>query len=293
VKVEFACDNRGGAAEKLAKACDMAVVCVGNHPLGNGGWGKRDSKAEGKESLDRESMELRQEDLVRKVVSANPRTVVVIQSSFPLTMEWTAKHAPAIVHLTHSGQEMGTALAGALFGDFNPGGRLVQTWPKTMRQLPPMMDYDLRHGRTYMYFKGEPQYPFGFGLSYTAFRYSNLRFDTPKMGPEGKISVLMDITNQGDRVGDEVAQLYVRFKDSRVSRPNLALKAFKRLALQPGETKTVVLFLRAKDLAAWDEKSQSWMVETCRVQVCVGASSADLRLKDEIEVVGPPEISQH
>jgi beta-glucosidase len=105
-----------------------------------------------------------QEELIKQVFAANPRTVVVLRASFPYAINWTQEHVPAIVHTTNSSQEEGNALADVLFGDYNPGGKLVETWPKSLDQLPPMMDYDLRHGRTYMYFKGEPLYPFGFGL---------------------------------------------------------------------------------------------------------------------------------
>jgi beta-glucosidase len=292
VQVKFARDDKAGAAVKLAKNSDLVIVCVGNHPLGNRGWDKRDSPAEGKESLDRDYMELRQEDLVRKVLSANPRTVVAVISSFPLTMEWTASHAPAILHMTHSGQESGTALAQAVFGDFSPAGRLTQTWPQTMSQLPPMMDYDLRHGRTYMYFKGTPLYPFGYGLSYTTFRYSNLHLGAPTLKMDGELQVSLDINNTGNRAADEVAQFYVRFPNSKVERPVKMLRGFQRVALEAGETKTITFTLKGRDLAYWDGPTVNsfdgteggWKVEPGKIQVMVGGSSADLPLQDEVDV---------
>jgi beta-glucosidase len=292
VQVTFVKDDKDGQAVKLAKKCDLAVICVGNQPLGNGGWNKRDSLAEGKEAMDRESMELRQEDLVKKVLSANLRTVVVVISSFPLTMEWTASHAPAILHMTHSGQESGTALAQAIFGDFSPAGRLTQTWPKTMSQLPPMMDYDLRHGRTYQYFKGTPLYPFGFGLSYNVFRYSNLRLGAPELKAGGEVQVSFDLTNNGNREADEVPQLYVHFVDSKVERPLKILRGFKRVTLKAWETKTITFILKGKDLAYWDGPSTvpfdgtkgGWKVEQGKVQVMAGGYSADLPLQGEVEV---------
>ena len=106
---------------------------------------------------------------------ANPRTIVVLKASFPFAINWAQENVPAIVHMAHNSQEEGNALADVLFGDYNPAGRLVQTWVKSMDDLPPMMDYNIRNGRTYMYFKGQPLYPFGYGLSYTTFAYSNLR----------------------------------------------------------------------------------------------------------------------
>jgi beta-glucosidase len=204
-------------------------------------------------------------------------------------MVWTAEHAPAILHITHSGQEMGTALAGALFGDINPGGRLVQTWPRSMDQLPQMMDYDIRHGRTYMYFTGKALYPFGCGLSYTTFNYSNLRLSAPKMGAAGEMTINFDLTNSGARTGDEVTQLYVKYLNSKVEMPLKALKGFKRITLKPGETKKMDFTLRAKDLAYWKEKSGgpfegSWEVEPGKIQVLIGSSSADSRLQGDVEI---------
>ncbi len=292
VQVKFARDNRGGAVEKLARSCDVAIVCAGNNPLGNGGFGKRDSTAEGKEALDRESMELRQEDLIKRVLSANPHTVVALISSFPFTMTWITDHIPAILHLTHSSQENGTALAEALFGDINPGGRLVETWPRSMDQLPPMMDYDIRHGRTYLYFKGKPLFPFGFGLSYTSFNYSNLKVSAPSMKVNGKINISLDLTNSGTRPGDEVVQLYLKHLDSKVERPLKELKGFQRVSLEPGKTEKIQFSIKASDLAYWDEKESSpldpaqgsWKIEPGRIQILVGASSEDIRLKSEFAI---------
>ncbi len=292
VTVKFAKDNKDGKAEKLARSCDMVLVCAGNHPIANGGWAKRDSPAEGKEAIDRDVMDLRQEDLIKKMVSANPRTVVAIIGSFPFTMDWTAEKAPAILKMTHSGQEQGTALAGAVFGDFNPGGRLVQTWPKSMKDLPPMMDYDIRHGRTYMYFKGKPLYPFGYGLSYTTFHYSNLKLGSSQLKADGKLNIHLDLSNSGAREGDEVVQLYVKFLDSKVERPLIQLKGFKRLTLGPGKTKRVSFVLKAKDLAYWEQKPASmdwsegsWKVESGRIQIRVGSSLKDIRSKAVVKVV--------
>ena len=290
IRVEFARDDKEGAAEKLARSCDVAIVCVGNHPLGNGGWAQRDSVAEGKEGLDRDSMELRHEDLVQAVLAANPRTVVVLICSFPTTMDWTVNHVPAILHMTHSGQESGTALAGALFGDFNPGGKLTQTWPQSMAQLPPMMDYDIRHGRTYMYFKQKPLFPFGYGLSYTDFRFANLQVDAPKLKSDGSVTLSFDLSNQGQREGDEAVQLYVRYLDSKVERPLKQLRNFKRVTLNAGENQTVQFVLRGSDLAYWAEEKGgvfqgTWKVEPGKVEILVGASSEDIKLKDTVEVV--------
>ena len=122
---------------------------------------------------------------------------MVLVSSFPLAINWTQEHVPAILQMAHSSQDEGTALAEVLFGDYNPGGKLVETWPAAESQLPPMMDYDIRHGRTYMYFKGEPLYPFGFGLSYTTFKYAKLRTSASAVCEGRRRDVSVDVTNTG------------------------------------------------------------------------------------------------
>jgi beta-glucosidase len=200
------------AAVELARKRDVAIVCVGNHPEGNGGWEVVTSPSEGKEAVDRKAIVLQpdQEGFIRRVYEANPRTVVVLIANFPYAMPWAATHAPAIVHVTHASQELGTGLADVLFGVYNPGGKTTQTWPASLDQLPPMMDYDIRHGRTYMYFRGEPQYPFGHGLSYTSFTFANMSVSVPVLTLGGETLVSLDVTNTGTRDGDEVVQVYGR-----------------------------------------------------------------------------------
>ncbi len=269
------------AAVELARRQEVAVVCVGNHPEGNAGWEVVTSASEGKEAVDRKAITLPpgQEEFVRRVYEANPRTIVVLVVNFPVALPWTAANATTIVQVTHASQELGNGLADVLFGDANPGGRLAQTWPKSLDQLPPMMDYDLRHGRTYMYFRGEPQYPFGYGLSYTTFAYANLRTSAPSLVRNGAVDVTADVTNTGPRAGDEVAQLYVRYPDSKVERPLKQLRGFQRITLAPGETNAVAFRLAAVDLAYWDVGRHAWTVEPGRVELMVGASSADANLK--------------
>ena len=274
-------------AVKLAKASDVVILCVGNNPIGvpDGAWAKVSVPSEGREAVDRKSITLEQEDLIKQVYAANPKTVVVLISSFPYAINWTQQHVPAIVHLTHGSEEEGSALADVLFGDYNPAGRLVQTWPKSLDQLPPMMDYDIRHGRTYMYFKGEPLYPFGYGLSYTTFKYSGLKTSSPTLAKDGTIIVSVDVKNTGQRAGEEVVQLYVRHAQSALEHPAQELRGFRRVALQPGETKTVEMPLPAKSLAYWDSTKHDFVVETGKLEIKIGASSADIRLKKTVNVV--------
>ncbi len=266
VTVNYAANNDNGAAVQAARSSDVAVVVAGNHPT----CGATNMMAifnmdvsskpcadpgEGREGRDRESLTLSQEDLIKQVYAANPKTAVVLVSSFPYAINWAQQNVPAILHIAHAAQEQGTAIADVLFGDFNPAGRLNQTWPKSLDQLPPMMDYDIRHGRTYMYFKGEPLYPFGYGLSYTAFKYSRLRFQS------GKVSV--NVTNTGTRAGDEVVQLYERRPDHK------QLRGFQRVSLKPNETRTVVMPFQPG-------------AEPTRV--FVGGSSADERLETAVKL---------
>jgi beta-glucosidase len=287
VRVGIAANNDNDAAVKLARSSDVAIVCVGNHP--NGGndavWGKVSTPSEGREAVDRQSLTLEQEELIKQVYQANPKTIVVLISSFPYAINWTQDNVPAILHLALNSQEEGNALADVLFGDYNPAGRLVQTWPRSLEQLPPMMDYDIRHGRTYMYFKGQPLYPFGFGLSYTSFAYSNLRTSANSLPASGSILVKFDLKNTGNRAGEEVVQLYVKLLTSSVPRPLKELKAFKRLALQRGETRTVTFELKGEQLAYWDVSGHRFVVENGLSEIVVGSSSADVKLKKQVTVV--------
>jgi beta-glucosidase len=171
-----------------------------------------------------------------------------------------------------------------LFGDYNPAGRLTQTWVASMDQLPPMMDYDIRHGRTYLYLSQKPLYAFGFGLSYTTFAYSNLRFSSTKMDSKGEVSVSVDVKNAGNRAGDEVVQLYVTYPNSSVERPLEELKGFARISLKAGETKTVPLRLPAKSIAYWKEEAGAFVVEPGPIEVRIGSSSDNIKLRGTINI---------
>jgi beta-glucosidase len=284
VKVNFAHDNSSGEAVKSARAADVAIVVVGNHPTCNAGWAMCPLPSDGKEAIDRKTITLEQEELVKQVLAVNPRTVVVMISSFPFAIPWTVEHVPAVVHMAHNSQEEGNALADVLFGDYNPAGRLVVTWPMAFDQLPPIMDYDIRHGRTYMYFRQKPLYPFGYGLSYTTFSYSNLRTSAEQLQRDGEITVSLDVRNAGSRAGDEVVQMYVAHLHSKVERPIEELKGFKRIALEPGETKTVTLPLKASALAYWNSAKGAFEVEPDQVNLMVGTSSADIKLQQAVSI---------
>jgi beta-glucosidase len=297
VTVKYAADEIGNAAVNAAKSSDVAVVVVGNDPTcgpdmahdwhnspDGGGTLPCTSPSDGREGRDRESITLAQEQLVKQVYAVNPKTVVILVSSFPFAINWSQANVPAILHMAHSSQDEGSALAKVLFGEYNPGGRLVTTWPKSVDQLPPMMDYDIRHGRTYMYFKGDPLYPFGYGLSYSTFAYANLKTSSKELASDGSITVSVDVTNTGSQTGDEVVQLYVKHLKSKVERPGEELKGFQRVTLKPNETKTVQIPLKASTLAYWDEKQARFKVEAEPVSVMVGSSSKDIKLTTEVRV---------
>ena len=286
VRVRYAPDDNNGNAANLAAESDVAIVFVGNHPTCNAQFGRCPSPTEGKEAVDRKSIDLdpTQLSMIRRVKAANPRTVVVLISSFPYAIGWVQENVPAILHMAHSSQEEGNALADVLFGDYNPAGRLVATWVGSLTDLPPMMDYDIRKGRTYMYFKGQPLYPFGFGLSYTTFEYSNLRTSADSVDAAGEVVVSVDVRNTGTRAGDEVVEMYVKRPDSAVERPIKELRGFARIPLRPNETRTVRLPLKGAGLTYWDAARHSFVVEPGRVSIMLGASSADVRLEKTIEV---------
>jgi beta-glucosidase len=297
VKVNYAESELGNAAINAARHSDVAIVVIGNDPtcgpdmahdwvktIDGGGTIACTVPSDGREGRDRERIDLEQEQLVKQVWAVNPKTIVVLISSFPYTINFSQEHAPAILHMAHSSQDEGTALAEVLFGDYNPGGHTVVTWPKSIDQLPPMMDYNIRDGRTYMYFKGEPLYPFGFGLSYTTFKYSNLRTSSPKLAKDGTLTVSVDVTNTGSRDGDAVVEMYVQHLGGKVQEPHQALKGFKRMTVAAGATKTVEIPLKAETLAWWDEKQPGWKVESEPVKVMIGDSSADILLDTTIHV---------
>ena len=222
--------------------------------------------------------------MIKQVYAANPKTIVVLLSSFPYAINWTQANVPAIVHMSQNSQETGSALADVLFGDYNPAGRLVQTWPKSLDQLPPMMDYNIRDGRTYMYFNGEPLYPFGFGLSYTTFAYSGLRTGSKPVTANDTLSVDFDVKNTGKRDGEEVVQLYVKYLDSKVARPLKELKAFQRVFVKAGQTKRVKLPLSAERLAYWNVDQHKFVVEPGKIEVMIGSSSSDIKVTRILEV---------
>jgi len=285
VKVLFAASNKADSAVVAASQADVAIVCVGNHPLGYGlGWGENHVASDGREEVDRQALSLEQEDLVKLVHAANPKTVLVIVSSFPYTVNWSKENIPAILHITQSSQELGNGLADVLFGKVSPAGRLVQTWPSSITDLPPILDYNIRNNRTYMYFRGEALFPFGHGLTYTSFDYSDLATSRKAVHTGDTLEVSLTLKNTGNYDSDEVVQLYVSFPGSKVERPALALKGFRRVHVGRGQVKRVTIPLVADDLTYWDTDQHAFVLEKGKAVIHAGASSADLRLTTEVTV---------
>lgn len=281
IEVRYQQWDSDGSAQELAKWADVSIVCVGNHPTTSPDWGNQSVQSpwgygnvagDGREAVDRRSLQLETEDLIKVVWQANKNTVVALISSFPYTINWTAENVPAIVHMTQCSQELGTALADVIFGDYNPAGRTTQTWVKDILDLPNMLDYDIRNGRTYMYFKGKTLFPFGYGLSYTTFKYSKMK--VKRDGEDAIVS--FDLKNTGSRDGEEVAQIYIKFPGDDAA---MRLRGFERIALKKGETKHVEIRIPAEDLKIWNADKHQFDAPKGRTRILLGASSTDIRKK--------------
>ena len=276
-------DYQAKALEAAEKA-DVVVAVVGLSPALEGEEMPVD--VEGFAGGDRTDIKLPQpqEELLERIHALGKPVVLVLLNGSALAVNWAAEHVPAIVETWYPGQAGGDALADVLFGDYNPGGRLPVTFYQSVDDLPPFDDYDME-GRTYRYFRGEPLFPFGFGLSYTTFELDNLHIDQSEAEAGGEVAISVDVTNTGDRTGDEVVQLYVRHPDATVPRPIKDLKGFKRITLQPGERKTVSFTLHTHQLGYYDE-TMRYAVHPGKVGVMVGNSSDHLPLTEAFEING-------
>lgn len=279
IEVRYVKTNRMDSARTVAAWADVAIVCVGNHPTCNAGWEQAPVISEGKEAVDRQSLQLDQEDLLLQVAQTNPNTIGVLISSFPYAINRANQTVPALLHLTQCSQELGHAVSDVIFGHYNPAGRLTQTWVKNITDLPHMMDYDITHGRTYMYFKEKPLYPFGYGLSYTRFNYSGTALNDRVIERGDTLRVCFNLKNSGNMDGDEVVQLYVSARKHTDKDPIKQLKAFQRISLRKGETKKVELTVPYTELQVWDEKQNRFILPDKEMTLEIGASSSDIRLR--------------
>ena len=222
-----------------------------------------------------------QREFLQEIYKVNPNIVVVLVAGSSLAINWMDEHIPAIVNAWYPGESGGKAVAEVLFGDYNPGGRLPLTYYRSLDELPPFDDYDITKGRTYKYFKGDVLYPFGYGLSYTSFKYSNLQV----ADGEKEVSVSFQLRNTGKYAGDEVAQVYVKLPERGEVMPVKELKGFERVSLKSGESKEVTIKLRKDLLRYWDEAKGKFIYPSGNYNIMVGASSADIRLQKVVSVL--------
>jgi len=274
--------DHAAAALEAAQKAEVVVMVMGLSPSLEGE--EMPVHVEGFSGGDRTDIGLpgTQERLLRQIHATGKPVVLVLMGGSAIAVNWAQAHVPAILHAWYPGEEGGTAIADVLFGDANPGGRLPVTFYKSVEQLPPFNDYNMV-GRTYRYMTEEPLYPFGFGLSYTSFEYSDLRISPRSIGPGGAVQVAVDVENVGEVAGDEVVQLYISHKNSAVSRPVKELKGFERISLAAGERRTVTFTLSASQLRYWG--GDGWVLEPGTVAVQVGGSSRDVRVVGEVVVL--------
>ncbi len=269
-------DTDMSEAIKVAKKADVVVAFVGN------------DNTTATENLDRSSLALpgRQQQLLEQLCKANKKVIVVILPSGSTTIGKAQNMADGIICGWANGQQQGTAFAKVLFGDVNPGGKLNTTWFASDSDLPDMRDYNIRNNRTYMYFSGKPLYPFGYGLSYTTFKMSNLKLSTASLAENGEFTATVDITNTGKVTGDEVVQLYVKDNVSESVEAAKMLRGFERVTLESGETKSVTFKVGYDAFSHWSIEKKDFVVTEGAYDVMVGNSSANTPIVQKLEVKG-------
>ncbi|HKP72480.1 MAG TPA: glycoside hydrolase family 3 C-terminal domain-containing protein, partial [Pyrinomonadaceae bacterium] len=263
-----------GVAEavNLARTADVVVVAVGESAEMSG------------EAASRTSLDLpgRQLELIQAIHQTGKPYVVVLMNGRPLTLNWLAENSPAILETWFAGKQGGNAIADALFGDVNPGGKLPVTFPRAVGQLPLYYNHkntgrpptDQKYTSKYLDVPWTPLYPFGYGLSYTQFRLSDLRLSAESIRPDGQLTATVIVENTGKRAGDEVVQLYLRDVASSVTRPVKELKGFERVTLKPGERRRVEFRLTPAELGFYN-RDMRFVVEPGAFKVYAGTSSAD------------------
>ncbi|MBG0770713.1 MAG: glycoside hydrolase family 3 C-terminal domain-containing protein [Anaerolineaceae bacterium] len=283
-------DKKGiKAAAKLAKNADVAIVVLGLSQQMEGEEGQQEGLPEGTLSLgDRVDLALpgMQQALLEAVVATGTPVVLVLLNGSALAVNWAQEQVPAILEAWYPGQSGGRAVAEALFGDYNPGGRLPVTFYQSVDQLPPFEDYGMQ-SRTYRYFEGEVLYPFGFGLSYTSFEYRDLALNFNRMEAPDTLEVSCIVRNTGKTTGDEVVQVYLRDEEASLPVPRHALAAFKRLRLGAGSEQRVTLSVPPRAFALVDEEG-NWVIEPGDFTVFIGGGQPGHAeaLQATVQVVG-------
>ena len=264
----FDADAEFAKAVDLAAAADVAVVVVGE-------WQNMIG-----EMASRSSLELpgRQLELLQAVAATGTPVVLLVVNGRPLDLRWAAEHVPAILDVWYPGTSGGTAVANLLFGDVSPGGKLPFTWPRTVGQVPMTYSHTRSHepenqGRRYWDEESTPLFPFGYGLSYGRFTYGDLTVDPPAVPTDGTVTVTVEVTNTGDRAADEVVQLYLHQRHGTASRPVRELKGFRRVALAPGESRTVSFPVGPDERRYWNAAARDWVLDASTFDVGVGGDS--------------------
>ena len=280
-------DNKDGFAEAIAIAnqADIVILSIGE---------KRDMSGEAKS---RSNLRLPgvQEELIKAIQATGKPVVVLINAGRPLIFNWTADNVPAILYTWWLGSEAGNAIADVLFGDYNPSGKLPISFPREEGQIPiyynhfntgrpAKNDNESNYVSAYTDLKNSPKFPFGYGLSYTSFEYSNLKLSKNKIKSTEKIEVSLTVNNSGKVAGEEVVQLYLRDKVGSVVRPIIELKDFQKIKLNSGETKTVKFIINKEKLSFYNANLQ-WIAEPGDFDIMIGSSSADIRLRDSFELM--------
>lgn len=287
-------DSTEGFAEAvaLAQQADVAVLALGDKA------GLTDDCTCG-EARDRANLNLPgvQGELLRAVVATGTPVVLVLINGRPLTLTWEAEHVPAILEAWLPGEEGANAIADILFGDYNPGGKLPVTFPRHVGQIPLFYNHKPSGNRShwkehYVDTSVHPLYSFGFGLSYTQFAIDNLHIAQDAVQVSDEVVIRVDVTNTGSRAGDEVVQLYIRDQVSSITRPVMELKGFARVALDPGETKTVQFVLPVNLLAFYD-RDMRYIIEPGTIEVMIGNSSANILCRGTFEITGETTEAAH
>jgi len=255
-------------AAEAAREADVVIACVGISQLLEGEEGQRMS--EGISQGDRSDLDLpsAQQELLQAIHAVGKPLIVVLINGSALAVNWANEYANAVIEAWYPGEEGGTALAEVLLGEYNPGGRLPVTFYRSVEDLPAFTDYDME-GHTYRYFRGAPLYPFGYGLSYTQFAYTDLKIGPQEAGPEQEIQVEVKVTNVGSRAGDEVVQLYVTDLEASVPVPIREVAGFSRIHLSPAQTKTVRFTIAPEQLSLISDEGER-VIEAGDFQVAVG-----------------------
>jgi beta-glucosidase len=270
-------------AVSIAAKSDVIIFCGGISPDLEGE--EMDVKIDGFSGGDRTHMNLPsdQQKLLEKLKETGKPIILVLTNGSALSINWAKDNIPAIVETWYPGEEGGNALADVLFGDYNPAGRLPVTFYKSLSDLPPFEDYSMS-GRTYRYFKGQPLFPFGFGLSYTMFDYKTCQTDKSVYSGTDTIQLKVTMKNTGERDGDEVVQVYYAKPSSALQHPVKSLVGFCRLNIPIGKEMTANILIPATTLRIYDPNSQTYTVESGKYLLNIGSSSENFKLKKEIEI---------